>query len=498
MPNSSNNYTSVWSALPGSQALAVDSRCHHTLHTGTRGPGKTAGQLARFWKYVGKGYGDYWRGVIFGQTYGGLDDIITQSQRMFPKLGDGCKFSGGPGSFQWEWPSGEVLLFRSIQDPKEYMQRGYHGSEYPYIGWHELTNWGTGDLYQKMMSCNRSSFVSDTLEPIPLIVHSTTNSGGPGHNWVKRKFIDVAPYGKVVRNVISVEDPKTHELTEVTKTQITLFGNYKENPFLSVEYIAELASNPNENERRAWFEGSWDVTAGGAIDDLWRREVHVIPQFAVPESWKVDRAMDWGSSHPFSVGWFAEANGEEAYFPDGRVFCPPPGTLIQIWEAYGAKYSDIGLNKGIKLGSDDLARLVIKNEMAMWDKGILSWDVQPKPGPADNQISKVDDTSTDSIERKMAKLGVRWRKSDKSPGSRKVRMQLFRDRLLNTLRGEGPGLYITNNCRASIATIPVLPRDPKDQDDVDTSAEDHCWDMWGYRLLSGAKETGKLKVKWSL
>jgi hypothetical protein len=34
------------------------------------------------------------------------------------------------------------------------------------------------------------------LPPIPLEVFSTTNPYGPGHNWVKAKFIDVAPVGE--------------------------------------------------------------------------------------------------------------------------------------------------------------------------------------------------------------------------------------------------------------------------------------------------------------
>ena len=45
----------VWRPLPGSQSIAIDSRCDHTLYEGARGPGKTVTQLMRFLHHVGKG-----------------------------------------------------------------------------------------------------------------------------------------------------------------------------------------------------------------------------------------------------------------------------------------------------------------------------------------------------------------------------------------------------------------------------------------------------------
>ncbi len=56
----------IWEPIPGSsQEFALDTRCHHTLYTGARGPGKTDTQLMRFRRRVGCGYGSYWRGAIF-------------------------------------------------------------------------------------------------------------------------------------------------------------------------------------------------------------------------------------------------------------------------------------------------------------------------------------------------------------------------------------------------------------------------------------------------
>jgi hypothetical protein len=42
-----------------------------------------------------------------------------------------------------------------------------------------------------------------------------------------------------------------------------------------------------------------------------------------------------------------------------------------------------------------------------------------------------------------------------------------------------------DNCVGSISTIPTLPRDPEKPDDVDSTAEDHPYDMCRYRVLKG-------------
>lgn len=50
------NYKAVWKPLPGSQSLSLSCPCNEILYEGTRGPGKTAAQLARFRRNVGVGY----------------------------------------------------------------------------------------------------------------------------------------------------------------------------------------------------------------------------------------------------------------------------------------------------------------------------------------------------------------------------------------------------------------------------------------------------------
>jgi hypothetical protein len=366
-PADTVRYEDGWAFLPGtSQEFALRTNANHILYHGTRGPGKTDCQLARFAANVGVGYGSYWRGVIFDRKYKNLDDLIIKSKRVFRKIfGNRCKFLESKGDYKWVWDTGEELLFRQFQRPDDYWN--YHGQEFPFIGWNELCKYPNSEPYDSMMSCNRSSWTYEKdcprdpktneylysrleLPDLPLEVFSTTNPYGPGHNWVKAKFIDVAPFGETYITEVEVFNPRTKQNIVVRRKQVAIFGSYKENPYLDPIYVAELESITDPNKRAAWLEGDWDIVAGGALDDVWRKEIHILPRFPIPSHWRVDRALDWGSTHPCSVGWFAETNGEEIYieFEDGTEvrFCPPAGSLIQIEECY--RTEKFGSNKGLR------------------------------------------------------------------------------------------------------------------------------------------------------
>lgn len=489
----------VWSPIPGSsQELALDTRCNITLFHGTRGPGKTDTQLMRFRRRVGMGYGRFWRGVIFDRRYKNLDDLVSKAKRWFYEFGDGAEWLQATSQYKWVWPTGEELLFRSIEDSDSYYD--YHGQEFPFIGWNELTKYPTPDLFDKMMSCNRSSWTWEKdapidkagnkvpLEDIPLEVFATTNSLGSGHGWVKERFIDVAPTGRVVRTTIHVFNPKTQKEEDVVRSQVAIFGSYKENIYLDPIYIANLHQlcENDENLRKSWLEGSWDVVAGGAFSDVWKREIHVVPRFQVPlNALIVDRSFDWGSTAPFSIGWWFEATGEEITLMDGRTFTPVRGSLIRFHEYYGARKQE-STYVGIRKSATWIAEKINEIETQLLiDEWVLK---KPSIGPADSSIGDVKEDDVESIETKMAAQGVLWEKSDKTRGSRKNGLELMRDRLIAATRYEGPAIYFMEHCRHSIRTIPVLPRDEDDMDDVDTLAEDHIWDETRYRVLKGARK----------
>ena len=482
----------AWKPLVGSQALALSCPAHEILYEGTRGPGKTDAQLMAFRKHVGRGYGRFWRGVIFDREYKNLDDLVSKSLRWFPTLaGPKARWLSSNSDYKWVWETGEELLFRQAKRDADYWN--YHGQEFPFLGWNELAKYAMPTLYDAMFSCNRSSYRPEDhpivdnetgeisyLPEIPLVCFATTNPYGPGHNWVKDRFIDPADPGQLIRKVFNVFNPRTQQREDITKYRVRIFGSYKENIYLSPEYVAELESIRDENKRKAWLWGDWDIVAGGAFDDVWRQDIHTAPRFRIPASWIVDRSFDWGSTHPFSVGWWAEANGEECVLQDGTSWCPPPGTLIRIHEWYGTNGHP---NEGLKMSAKDIAIGIREREDMLLEQQWIA--ERPRAGPADNQISNVTEANTDTIAKKMEDEGIFWETSDKGPGSRKNGLQLARDRFEAAIDGVGPALYCCEHNRAFLKYIPTLPRDEKDMDDVDTSAEDHIWDETRYRVLAG-------------
>lgn len=512
----------VWEPLPGSQILAMTCPAHIILYHGTRGPGKTDTQLMRFRARVGQGYGRHWRGIIFDREYKNLDDLVSKSMRYFPEFHDGSKFMSSKADYRWVWPTGEELLFRAIRRETDYW--GYHGQEFPFIGWNELTKYPNGNLFESLMSCNRSSFrpqdyplaidgdryretgevvVIDAddrraeeylLPEIPLEVFATCNPYGAGHNWVKKRFINPAPMGKIVKRSINVFNPRTQKQEDVIKTSVHIFGSYKENKFLSPEYVAELESINDPNKKKAWLQGDWDVVAGGMFDDVWDSTQNIVTPFVIPSSWRIDRSYDHGSARPFSVGWWAESDGTDYVLPDGTTCSTVRGDLFRIGEWYGTNGKS---NTGLNLLAADIAKGIVERQLAM---GIYK---RVQPGPADNSIN--DDVEGQSIAKAMyqkVKLngkvynGITWTASNKSAGSRKQGWEAIRAMLKQAHRPftldangervyalrEKPGLFIFNTCRYFIELFPVLPRDEGDPDDVDTDSEDHIGDETRYRV----------------
>jgi len=506
----------AWRPLAGSQTLALSCPAHVIVYHGTRGPGKTDAQLIRFRRNVGQGYGSHWRGIIFDREYKNLDDLVAKSMRWFPEIkeagntkGD-ARFLSSKSDYRWVWPTGEQLLFRAIKRDTDYW--GYHGQEFPFIGWNELTKFPTDILFDALMSCNRSSFrpqdypITDErtgavtyLPEMPLEVFATCNPHGVGHNWVKKRFINVAPMGTIVKRIVNVFNPKTQQREDVTKTQVHLFGSYKENVYLAPEYIAELETITDQNKRKAWLMGDWDIVAGGMFDDVWDSMHHVIPPFDIPASWHIDRSFDWGSSKPFSVGWWARSDGSDVQLRDGTWRSTVRGDLFRISEWYGCNGK---ANQGLRMLASDVASGIIEREIKQ------SIHQRVRPGPADNSIW--DTENGNSIGADMAKpgkldngtkhKGVNWIRSDKSSGSRKAGWEKVRTYLSNALpnyilnrKGEKvrvprdkPGMFVFNTCTNTIDLFPILPRDEEDPDDVDTDAEDHIGDEIRYKILSAA------------
>lgn len=466
----------VWCPQDGSQVAFLSCPVFEVLYEGTRGPGKTDALLMDFAAEVGKGWGAEWRGILFRQTYKQLVDVITKSKKWFKQVFPTAKFN--ESSMTWKFPTGEELLFRHMASPSDYWN--YHGHAYPWIGWEELCNWSDDKCYKAMMSCSRS-----TMPGMPRKYRGTANPYGPGHNWVKRRFRLPQMRGIVIQD--SFADGKAEP------PRVAVHGTIWENKILLAadpDYVERIqASAANPAQVQAWLFGSWDITSGGMFDDLWEGNVHMVPSVPlhlIPKAWKIDRSFDWGSAKPFSVGWWAESNGESFEY-NGRVYGAVRGDLFRIREWYGCSGAR---NEGINLLASEVAQGIVDREEDWGIKGRV------KPGPADPAIYSSDNGVC--IAKDMEKKGVRWLAADNGPGSRKQGWQAMRTKFKGAvpskvgLPRETPGLFAFTCCTDYAELVPTLPRDEKDPDDVNTACEDHIGDETRYRVrakVRGVQQT---------
>lgn len=458
-----------WAPLPGSQVKFLYCPVHEVLLHGNRGPGKTEALLMSFASQVGKGYGSAWRGILFRKTFGDLDDVVKKLKALYPRLFAGFRFLESKSEYKCTWPTGEVLLLRNLMNEKDYDQ--YHGHEYPWLGFEELTQWETDGPYLLMHSCSRSS-----TPGMPTMIRATTNPSGAGHRWVKKRFN--LPHGT---------DKVINEPVEgVILSRVAIKSNLDENFVLMTAtpnykaLIRKSAKTPAK--AAAWLDGSWDITSGGLIDDLWNADYHAIPNFntaRIPRSWIINKSYDHGQSRPFAVLWWAQSSGEPIQLPDGREIGGVKGDMILLAEWYGSNGRD---NEGLRMAAGSIA-IGIKDREE--DLGV---GYRCTLGPADTEIWSKDSRGTQrSPADDMEDEGVFWDRADKSPGSRKRGWEVLRSFLEGSIPNEDgsrdkPGLFVCVRNRHWLELVPPMPQGKDDPDDLPDTYEDHICDATRYRL----------------
>lgn len=469
----SKKKTVIWQPNSKPQAMFLSCPFPEVLFGGSRGPGKTDSLLMSYLQHVGKGYGSSWVGIIFRHTYKQLEEIISKSLRFFPRIIQGAKFHNV--SKTWEFPGGETLKLRHAKRPVD--MENYQGHEYPFVGFDELCNISDQDVYERAKAFCRSS-----NSKVPKIIRATANPLGPGHLWVKRYFIDPAP-------------PLTPILSASGEKRVFIPATIYDNKNLleaDPRYVASLESISDDNLRRAWLEGDWNVVAGSFFGDVWSNK-NIIKPFKIPATWYCFRAFDWGSSKPFAVSWFAIADGNEA--PDGNFY--PRGALINFAEWYGCKKDRNGQivpNEGLRISSKDVARGIKSREQAMR----ASMGIAINQGPADPAIWSRQDGPC--VAENMAQEGVSWIKAD---NERILGWQQMRERIWGDDEDDGkvenrkPMLYVFSTCTEIIRTLPAAPHDERIIDDVDTEYEDHLLDEFRYACLFKRRESKTFTIQQS-
>ena len=457
-----------------------------TCVLGNRGSSKSVALLWNFYRDCNRGFGDQHRGVIVGYERASLSNIIHESIRWFTPI-PGARFNASELKLGWTFPCGAQLLFKFCSNDKMYDKK-IHGSSYSWIAIEEVCTFPEEQLVNMIFSTLRAdpNILSTHGESLHCRLLLIGNPAGRGSGWVKRRFVDPAPYGQPMIDKFEVEKAGCPgETEEVEYLTITMFAPNNENLHLSAKAKANLARQCRGNKllEAAWLHGKfYPASERSAFADIWQPDTHVVSRFPIPASWYVDRAYDHGPRAPSFCGWFARSDGTEVN-DRGVTKCYPAGTLFLINEYH--THVDVHKNEGTGIGATQIAHDILNEEEMMVRQGWVS--SIPNPGPADNSISAVSDADTLTVEDLMANAGCHWHKSDKSPNSRQIGYQLARDRLLAVTRedSEVEPFYVMDNCRAWLALVPwmELKDDGKMNDPDPKSKESHAWDMTRYRIL---------------
>jgi hypothetical protein len=161
--------------------VGIGEETFEALYGGACGGGKSDALLMGAAQYAWK-HGDF-AGVCIRRTYADLDqpDALMDRARKW-WIPAGAHWNGSSKMFTF--PSGAQVKMNYHSHPTHNMQ--FQGAAYQYVAWDELTHWPDTRAYDYVSySRTRRSKTSG----VPIRILSASNPGGPGHNWVKRKFI---------------------------------------------------------------------------------------------------------------------------------------------------------------------------------------------------------------------------------------------------------------------------------------------------------------------
>ena len=86
----------------------------------------------------------------------------------------------------WTFPSGAKLTFGYLEHSGD--RRRYQSAAFHFVGFDELSHFEKLDYTYLFSRVRRLTNMKDV--GVPLRLRSTSNPGGPGHVWVKHRFID--------------------------------------------------------------------------------------------------------------------------------------------------------------------------------------------------------------------------------------------------------------------------------------------------------------------
>ena len=250
------------------QKSFIDAHESEVLFGGAAGGGKSYGQMVDTLLFALRYPGS--KQLVLRRTFAELDkSLIRLSLSIFPNRIYTFNSSSHTGKFK----NGSCVDFGYCATENDVYQ--YQSAEYDVIRFDELTHF-TEAQYIYLISRVRGA------NSYPKQIKSSTNPGGIGHGWVKRRFVDASPPGKSFTGEDGMQ-------------RIFIPSLLDDNKFLSEgdpKYRERLMALP-EREKKALLYGDWNIFEGQYFTEF-KRDIHVIPPFEIPKGWRKFRTIDYG------------------------------------------------------------------------------------------------------------------------------------------------------------------------------------------------------------
>lgn len=450
----------AWRPRSVPQAAYVTCPVFEIFYGGARGSLKTEGTLGD-WLQHSNQYGEDAIGLMVRRTRTQLQETFERAKRLYLPLGF------HPSGHTLTSPQGARLRFAYLERDAD--AENYQGDNNTRVYVEELGNFPNPAPVFKLMATLRST------KGVHVGFRGTGNPGGPGHGWVKQRYITPAKQGWKV-----LEEPFVNPWTgeTVMKQRIFIPGKITDHSLLGADYIANLQMSGSKELVRAWLEGDWDVVAGAYFPEFSRGR-HVLDPLEFPGDWRRFTATDWGSARPFWTGWFVIVQREmKARTAIGRPVTLLPGALVCYREWYGEDAERPGQNFGLKLPVEEWAAGVLKRSRGEQ----IAYDV------VDTSMFEEDGGPSlaergGKVKLNGKKLNLRPADKRRLPGWNQVRARLRGD--LPDEQGD-PMLFLTSACPDAERTLAALQHDDVESkfEDAETEGEDHAPDGIRYGCMS--------------
>ena len=436
---------------------------------GARGGGKSYFLLADYVVDV-ETYGEHWHGVLFRRTYKELEELVQQSQALYPRIVPGARWVGS-SQYTWYFPNGATLKLRHLMRRADVDD--YQGHQNGWIGYDEVTNWPNLDLYFILMATLRNFDA-----PIPTKrVRASGNPGGVGHNAVKAYFVDPAPMG-----MVPITDPDTHRVRMLSGP------SYKTTPRRGIG--PQIINTPSP--RRPVRKGANNSTGPGctvtgmspsaACLTMYGGTIAIAsPPLSCPGPGRCIGPWIGGIRTPIAPGWWTQSDGTT--LPDGRHYAA--GSWIRIAVLYGwdGQTPNVGTQENPAQVAAKMQAVEAELPLEEHHRGVSS-------GIADDQIFSAEN----NIYGDFQTAKIHFQPAQKGPGSRATGWTRLRT-LLEAAGTEDAGLYVFNTCSTFIRTLPVLTRHDIKIDDIADGQEDHCADEVRYMMTTPIHSITVKKLK---